>query len=341
MACKCNRRNEGVRGVAVGKNDAILWNALWLSDCGAAVGDFATKEFLWWAQMMSHETAGDLAANLEYPVCPLCGSHRRDLAFRLREPYGVARCAACGFHYLYPRLAESAIREAYQQSTYYEGGICGYADASYADQEAALRATFKCLLNNLSKQGLTGGDFLEVGCGFGYLLDEATSYFEHRVGTDFSAEAAAKARSTGAEVFVGGIEQVPFDSRFDCVVAIQVIEHVYDPRCFLEQLATHVKPGGHIILATPDIGGVLRKIMGRQWPSFKVPEHVLYFDFPTLRVLMSRAGLLDVRRLPYPHAFPLGLIAAKFRLRIPRVLARQNVWVPATTVAVYGRVSDA
>lgn len=291
-------------------------------------------------QMISEKTATNVCSNLEYPACPLCGTERRELIFRLREPYGVARCV-CGFHYLYPRLAESAIREAYQLSSYYEGGICGYADASYTDQETALRATFKRLLNNLSRQRLTGGDFLEVGCGFGYLLDEATSYFERRVGTDFSTEAAAKARSTDAEVFVGGIEQIPYDSRFDCVVAIQVIEHIYKPMSFVEQLVSRTKPGGHIILATPDMGGVLRKTMGRRWPSFKVPEHVLYFDFRTLRMLMSRAGLRDVRRLPYPHAFPLGLIATKFRLRIPRPLARLNMWVPATTVAVCGRVSDA
>jgi 2-polyprenyl-3-methyl-5-hydroxy-6-metoxy-1,4-benzoquinol methylase len=291
--------------------------------------------------MISEKTATNVSSDLEYPACPLCGSERRELIFRLREPYGVARCTECGFHYLYPRLTESAIREAYQQSSYYEGGTCGYADTSYTDQETALRATFERLLNNLSKHGLTGGDLLEVGCGYGYLLDEAARYFERRTGTDFSAEAAAIARSTGAEVFVGGIEQVPCASRFDCVVAIQVIEHVYNPREFLEQLATHAKPGGHIVLATPDIGGVLRKAMGRRWPSFKVPEHVLYFDFRTLRLLMSRAGLRDVRRLPYPHAFPLGLIATKFRFKIPRPLARLNVWVPATTVAVCGRVSDA
>jgi len=80
--------------------------------------------------------------------------------------------------------------------------------------------------------------------------------------------------------------------------------------------------------------------MGRRWPSFKAPEHVLYFDFRALASLMTRAGLSDVRRLPYPHAFPLGLIAAKFRLRMPPLLARVNVWVPATTVAVYGTVSN-
>jgi 2-polyprenyl-3-methyl-5-hydroxy-6-metoxy-1,4-benzoquinol methylase len=289
--------------------------------------------------MISKKMAS-VSADLEYPACPLCGSERREVVFRLREPYKVAQCLVCGFHYLYPRLAESAIREVYQQSSYYQGGACGYADTSYTDQEGALRATFKRLLNNLYRRGLAGGDLLEIGCGFGYLLDEARAYFDRRVGTDFSAEAAATARATGAEVFIGGIEQISCGSKFDFVLAIQVIEHIYEPLSFVEQLASHIKPGGHIVLATPDIGGVLRKTMGRRWPSFKIPEHVLYFDFRTLSMLMCRAGVRDVRRLPYPHAFPLGLIAAKFRLRIPEWLAGVNVWVPATTVAAYGKVSN-
>ena len=55
---------------------------------------------------------------------------------------------------------------------------------------------------------------------------------------------------------------------------------------------------------------------------------------------MRRAGLTDVRKLPYPHAFPLGLIAAKFGFALPSVLARLKVLVPATTVAAYGRVTN-
>jgi SAM-dependent methyltransferase len=233
------------------------------------------------------------------------------------------------------------MQEAYRQPSYYEGGACGYADASYSAQEPALRATFRCLLQNLARGGLTGGDLLEIGCGYGYLLGEARQYFNRRVGTEFSPEGAEIARATGAEVFVGGVEQIPADRKFDCIVATQVIEHVYEPLPFVKGLVDHSKAGSHIVIATPDIGGVLRRAMGRYWPSFKAPEHVLYFDFRTLSTLMRRAGLSDVRRLPYPHAFPLGLIAAKFGLTMPPLLGRINVWVPATTVAAYGRVSNA
>jgi len=288
--------------------------------------------------MISQENTADVSAKLEYPACPGCGSDQRHFPFRLNDSYRVACCDACGLHYLYPRLMEAAMQEVYRQSSYYEGGTSGYADTSYTGQEAALRATFKCLLRNLAKRGLTGGDLLEVGCGYGYLLDEARSLFNRRVGTEFSAHGAEIARATGAEVFVGGIEQVSPDRKFDCIIAIQVIEHVYQPLSFVKQVASHTKAGGYIVLATPDIGGALRKTMGRSWPSFKVPEHVVYFDLQTLRELMHQAGLSDIRRLPYPHAFPLGLISAKFGLSMPSLLARLKMWVPTTTVAAYGRV---
>jgi SAM-dependent methyltransferase len=301
--------------------------------------------------MTLKEPALEIPANLEYPVCPLCNSDRRDFPFCLsatgrirrgeQEPYRVARCIECGLHYLYPRLIESAMQEVYRESSYYEGGACGYADTSYTAQEFALRATFKRLLQNLAKRGLTGGHLLEIGCGYGYLLDEARSFFGRRVGTEFSPEGAEIARAAGAEVFIGGIEQVPSEAKFDCVIGTQLIEHVYEPLSFVKRLAGHTKSGGHIILATPDIGGVLRKAMGQRWPSFKVPEHVLYFDYSTLSSLMRRAGLDDVHRLPYPHAFPLGLIAAKFGFTLPPSVRRFKVWVPATTVAAYGRVTNA
>ena len=232
------------------------------------------------------------------------------------------------------------MQEAYREASYYEGGACGYADTSYTAQESALRATFKRLLHNLARRKLTGGDLLEIGCGYGYLLDEANVFFHRRVGTDFSPEAAAIARATGAEVFVGGIEQISPERSFDCVIANQVIEHIYQPLSFVKELSRHTKPGGHIVIATPDIGGMLRKSMGRRWPSFKTPEHVIYLDFHTLSSLMQRAGLTNVRRLPYPHAFPMGLIAAKFGISLPSPLARLKIWVPATTVAAYGSVSN-
>jgi len=65
------------------------------------------------------EPAAEISANLEYPVCPLCESDRREFPFPLQDPYRVARCIECGFHHVYPRLIESVMQEVYREPPYY------------------------------------------------------------------------------------------------------------------------------------------------------------------------------------------------------------------------------
>ena len=257
------------------------------------------------------------APELEYPACPLCQSENRETLYSKFGVHDVVRCADCDMYYLYPRLTEAAITQFYEQDSYYEGGESGYSDTGYSDQERALRATFKKMIENLEKRGLTGGSLLEIGCGFGFLLEEAKPYFSYRVGTEFSSEGVRQSALRADAAYAGGVESVPTEDKFDCIISLQVIEHVYDPLDFVQKLAAHTNPGGTIVLGTPDIGGMLKRVMGRRWASFKVPEHVLYFDATTLSRLMSEAGLLDIKRIPYPHAFPLALIASKFHMPIP------------------------
>src|SRR6476620_1532432 len=159
-------RESGV--IAPGENDANLRHGQrlctrvdWFGGCA-----IRQREVTSLGEMISQESTTNVSAKLEYPACLVCGSDRREFPFRLHDPYRVARCTSCGFYYLYPRLIEGAMQEAYRQPSYYEGGACGYADTSYQAQESALRATFKRLLHNLARRGLVGGDLLEIGCGY-------------------------------------------------------------------------------------------------------------------------------------------------------------------------------
>jgi cyclopropane fatty-acyl-phospholipid synthase-like methyltransferase len=114
----------------------------------------------------------------------------------MRTVLPVSACPQC-YSVAGGRLIEIAMQEVYREPSYYEGGESGYADTSYAAQEFALRAMFQRLLQNLAKRGLTGGDLLEIGCGYGYLLDEASSFFQRRVGREFSPQGAEIARQSG------------------------------------------------------------------------------------------------------------------------------------------------
>lgn len=272
--------------------------------------------------------------DLEVPACALCGSQERTKLHGF-PPYGVVQCRACAHWYLCPRPLESAMRQKYAEGDYFAGESHGYQD--YRGQEASLRATFERLMSNLRVRGIGGGTLLEIGCGYGYLLSSARPLFDRIEGTEISTEAAENARTYADAVHVGGIEAVPADSRYSCIIATQVIEHVYEPRAFVASLVSKLQSGGAIVLATPDRSGVLSRLMGKAWPSFKIPEHVHYFDADSLANLLRDAGLRDVRRLPYPHAFPLSVIARKLHLPMPTWAGKLTVFVPATTVAMTGR----
>jgi SAM-dependent methyltransferase len=274
---------------------------------------------------------------LETPPCPLCAAAEARFAYggpRL-APYQVVRCKTCAFYYLSPRPTEEAMKAMYADESYFSQGEGGYDN--YAEQEEALRRTFRRLLEVLRKRGQTGGRLLEVGCGYGYLLDEARPYFDRREGTDFSLGAVNQAETRADHIYHGDLEAVPLEYRYDVVIANHVIEHVYAPEEFLKRLYERLSPGGVLVVSTPNMGSLWRRFMRDRWPSFKVPEHISYFDISTLRRVMQQAGLHSLREVPYLHAFPLELIGRKLSMPVPRALARRSIWLPQTTVAISGQ----
>jgi 2-polyprenyl-3-methyl-5-hydroxy-6-metoxy-1,4-benzoquinol methylase len=270
---------------------------------------------------------------LEHTECPFCQSADRVTTYTF-PPYAVQRCQHCGLSYLSPRLSEAEMLRIYRDDAYFEGDGSGYT--TYTDQEVALRLTFRRFLRAMARRRITSGSLLEIGCGYGYLLDEAKGYFSVRAGTDFSPQAAQMARQYADVVYEGGLDSIPAHARFDCIVANNLIEHIYHPRAFMAELRRHLKPGGAIVLATPHMGSFWRRLMGQRWPSFKLPEHVLYFDQRTLAALLQQSGLQRIGEIPYPHAFPLALVAAKLHLSLPSRFSQISVWMPQTMVAMHG-----
>lgn len=275
------------------------------------------------------------AADLEPSPCPLCGSGEREANLYVFPPFAVARCRRCRLWYLHPRLAEPAMHAKYGDDAYFEGGEGGYS--SYQSQEATLRPTFRRFLAELDRRGMTGGRLLEVGCAYGFFLDEAASHFAHRTGTDYSPAALEKARGRADRLILGGTGELPEDELFDCIAVVHVIEHIYDPVSFLRTLSRHLRPGGWLVVATPDMGSFWRPLMRYNWPFFKIPEHVTFFDRATLAELLRRGGYEAVQPLPYASAFSFDLIGEKLGLRVSPALRDRRLWLPATTIAAAGR----
>lgn len=229
----------------------------------------------------------------------------------------VIRCQGCGLAYLYPRPSSVAAHELYLDPDYFDkGSEAGYIN--YLDQEASLRRTFVRFLVNLRREGFTGGAVADIGCGPGLLLEEAKTFFDLRMGTEMCAEVAARASKLCHGVVSGGPRDLAATGQmFDLVTAVSVIEHIYNPVAFLKDCGKLLDIGGCVVLVMPDISSPWRRLMGRHWPSFKIPEHIAFYEKKTLSVLASKADMELVKTFSYDHAFPLGLIFSKLGLPLP------------------------
>jgi SAM-dependent methyltransferase len=97
---------------------------------------------------------------------------------------------------------------------------------------------------------------LDVGCGNGWVAKEFLPKGKQVYSLDISITNPAKATKLYPNEKHFGITadsfNLPFnDISFDCVIASEIIEHVFDPAAFIKELFRVVKKGGRLILTTP------------------------------------------------------------------------------------------
>ncbi len=164
-----------------------------------------------------------------------------------------------------------------------------------------------------------GRDVLDVGCNTGYGTMRFEPVAGRVVGVDVSPraiEAALERAPDGRPEFIltTGFE-LPFAAgSFDLVTSFQVLEHVPDPHPFLRELARVVRPGGTVILATPNAATRLYPGM-KPWNRFHVHEYLA-------------AELGELMRSEFPAVTVLGMFGAPelYETEIRRVdTARQGI----------------
>jgi SAM-dependent methyltransferase len=128
---------------------------------------------------------------------------------------------------------------------------------------------------------------LEVGVGEGNFLKAAQKKGHSIQGVELNPKGAARARAMGFEINELTLHELreQTNQRFDTVCAFQVLEHVPDPRQFLEGILAMLKPGGRMILAVPN-AAVMRKVDPRgQELLNQPPHHMGHWDENVFRAL--------------------------------------------------------
>ena len=137
---------------------------------------------------------------------------------------------------------------------------------------------------------------LDIGCGTG-LNATLLSEMGHDVyGIDVSPVAIEQYRAKGLQGAVINVEAGPIPlppESFDLIYASEVIEHCVDTVSFLRNLATVLKPGGTLLLSTPNSAFWAYRLMGLfglAVGEYQHPGHVRFFSKRSLSASINNAG---------------------------------------------------
>ena len=127
------------------------------------------------------------------------------------------------------------------------------------------------------RHGPAQGRVLELGCGMGHLLAWLADRYQV-VGADINPWALVQARHNvpeGQFLLLAGDEPYAFpDGAFAIVVAKHVVEHLTHPEQAIAEMSRVLKPGGLLVLATPNLSSPMRTRKKEHWIGFKDPTHI-------------------------------------------------------------------
>jgi SAM-dependent methyltransferase len=205
------------------------------------------------------------------------------LASRSRKTWMIVRCHRCGLVQVDPAEVDPRPATVYADDEY------GFARSRLADELIDGRSHAARVLDELAPF-LADGRLLDVGCGTGDFLIESRGRGWDVSGVEMSPDAVRVARGRGLAVTVGTLRdaQLP-DAAFDCVVLLDVIEHLTDPLAEMREIRRVLRPGGIVVVETPNWRSLYRRLLRHRWAALQPRIHLLYFDESTLRRALVEA----------------------------------------------------
>jgi len=155
------------------------------------------------------------------------------------------------------------------------------------------------------------GRVVDIGCGSSRILEAIPG----AIGMDFELPKLRYRRGLGNPLVRATIEQLPLESeRFDQVICSQVIEHVPEDDRIFEEFNRVLKPGGSLVLGTPDYDRwqwvFTEWVYGKLLPGAYAHEHITHYTLDGLREKLDQHGF-DVLEHRYVFAGELVLRARK------------------------------
>lgn len=253
---------------------------------------------------------GDRSGFVDVP-CVGCGAEAPAVAFE-KLGFRYVTCGECASLYLSPRPSGAALRAYYAESEavrFWSSDF--YRETAEARRENILRPRARLVRDVVARDGVTPGTFVDVGAGYGILLEEIArlGLFVQIVGVEPAVELAAVCRERGFRVIEKPVEAVGAgEVSANFVTAFEVLEHVADPAAFLVAVRGLLAPGGTLLLTTLTVSGFDIQVLWEHSNAVSPPQHINLLSVEGMRRLVERAGLA-LQELTTPGTLDVDIVA--------------------------------
>lgn len=227
------------------------------------------------------------AKDLTRVDCAVCqAQHGRDIG--IDNGFHIQECADCNFVYVNPRPNEEQLAGFYEN--YYDPN-----DIAADKWEREMGDIFNECARWFTEHQ-TSGHVLDIGCSFGHFLRDMERRGWTTVGIEPSPVAAEFARGLlKGEVHEAGFEDVELQPEsFDAVISLYVLEHVADPRGFMQKVFDILRPGGFAIIRIPYTRPLFPLQRALKRPLMYAPMHLNDFSPESMVRLCRTLGFKDV-----------------------------------------------
>ncbi len=159
-------------------------------------------------------------------------------------------------------------------------------------------AVYRAVAAALGSRKIRGVLILDVGCGGGALRSFVAPMFDRYVGVDLIRYASFPAECEFHPADLNQRLPLP-DALADAVVAAEIIEHLENPRALMRELVRVTRPGGAVVVTTPNQLSVLSllTLIGKSrfamFQDVHYPAHLTALLEVDLRRMAAEAGLVD------------------------------------------------
>lgn len=248
--------------------------------------------------------------------CVVCGSYLSGRTRVRLDSMRLIECQDCHSWTYLPRPTLQQQAAIHDDAGYFEHPYFQNRRNAQEENDRRCRQVFKTIGAGIDLLSLEGERLLDVGCDVGLFLQSAARQFGVApIGIDVSSRSIQYLKSQSIEAYHSDLEHAPDAIKdLSIITAIDLIEHVVDPKAFLQQVYARLRPGGVLYLDTPNIhsfvytvgrwlcrltNGQPASLFDRLFP----PQHIQYFTVESLAALAQECGFEVVQISNRPYRF--------------------------------------